>query len=101
MKRMVTGSRGGSRIFSECCCLSMSKTSPKQILAIMVLAACMTCVSLAQNPTPQPQQTPPADQKQDQNIPDAPSAVQPPKATPEAAPEHPELQPQEQAAPDP
>src|SRR5262249_36606664 len=40
----------------------------------------------AQNGGGQPQTPPPDDQKQDQNIPDAPSAVQPPKPEPEAAP---------------
>jgi VWFA-related protein len=78
----------------------MSKSFPKQILTIVILGACVTCVSLAQNSAPPSQQTPPADQKQDPNVPDAPSAVQPPKAPPEAAPA--QLEPQEQppATPD-
>src|SRR5205823_12604702 len=47
----------------------------------------LSSVLLAQNGGAQPQSAPPAsDQKQDQNIPDAPSAVQPPKPAPEAPP---------------
>ncbi|PYV64250.1 MAG: hypothetical protein DMG95_04885, partial [Acidobacteria bacterium] len=47
----------------------------------------LSSVLFAQNGGAQPQTAPPAsDQKQDQNIPDAPSAVQPPKPAPEAPP---------------
>src|SRR5215467_932957 len=77
----------------------MSKISLKNTLAIVLLAAGLPCVLLAQNSTPQPQETPPADQKQDQSIPDAPSAVQPPKTLPESAPEQPGPQDQAPAAP--
>src|SRR5215470_12386672 len=98
MKRMDTIDREGSRIFSECHWLSMSKNSVRKLAAAIVIAMCLSSVSFAQSGAPQPQQAPPADQKQDQNIPDAPSAVQPPKPAPEPeAPAAQEAAPQAQA----
>jgi len=62
--------------------------------AALFLAAAL----LAQTGGAQQQTSP--DQKQDQNIPDAPSAVQPPKPVPETAPPQ-EPAPQDQPAPTP
>ena len=74
----------------------MSRTSIRQIIAALVVATCVSLALFAQSGTTQTQQAPTPDQKQDQNIPDAPSAVQPPKSAPQ--PEVPAAQepPQEQ-----
>jgi VWFA-related protein len=64
----------------------------------LLLAAAL----VAQTGDTQQQTTPPPDQKQDQNIPDAPSAVQPPKSAPESPPaQEPTSQDQDQPPADP
>src|SRR5438067_7189567 len=103
MKKMGTGDQDKLRTSSVCRWWSMSKS-----LSRWVVVACTVCAALflaaallAQTGGTQ-QQTPPPppDQKQDQNIPDAPSAVQPPKPAPETAPPQ-EPAPQDQPAPTP
>ena len=72
----------------------MSNNLTRQIIAAFMVFAtmCAGTVLLAQTSGTQPQAPPPAadqkpvDEKQDQNIPDAPSAVQPPKSAPETPP---------------
>ena len=67
----------------------MSKNLIRRIIAASTVSSVLwlSSVLFAQNGGAQPQTAPPAsDQKQDQNIPDAPSAVQPPKPAPEAPP---------------
>src|SRR5215470_1159620 len=92
MRRMVTGDQDGFRIFSACHWLSMSRNLIKHALAEAVIGICLIATSGAQSGNAQPQQTPPPDQKQDQNVPDAPSAVQPPEPVPEPAAEEPASQ---------
>src|SRR5438874_13669495 len=86
MKKMGTRDRDESRISSVCRWLSMSKNlSRRVIVACTVGAALFLAATLLAETGGAQQQTSP-DQKQDQNIPDAPSAVQPPKPLPETAP---------------
>src|SRR5438552_9577806 len=99
MKRMGTGDRDESQTSSVCHWLSMLKNFIRPVIAVCIVSAvfCLARGLLAQTSDRQPQAAPPAaDQKQDQNIPDAPSAVQPPKPAPEAAPPQ-EAAPQDQA----
>ncbi|PYV57817.1 MAG: hypothetical protein DMG98_09605 [Acidobacteria bacterium] len=100
MKKMGTRDRDESRISSVCRWLSMSKNlSRRVIVACTVGAALFLAAALLAQTGGIQQQTSP-DQKQDQNIPDAPSAVQPPKPVPETAPpQEPALQ--DQPAPTP
>jgi VWFA-related protein len=81
----------------------MSKNLFRPVIAVCILSAvfCLGRGLLAQTRDTQPQAAPPAaDQKQDQNIPDAPSAVQPPKPVPEPVPPpEPASQDQTPAAP--
>jgi VWFA-related protein len=90
-------------ISSVCRWSSMSKNLPRHVIAFCAVGASLFLAAtlLAQNNgTQQQAPTPPADQKQDQNIPDAPSAVQPPKAAPETEPpQEPASQDQPAAAP--
>jgi VWFA-related protein len=67
----------------------MSKNLHRRVFALCAAGAILwlSPALLAQAGGTQPQTPPPAaDQKQDQNIPDAPSAVQPPPPAPESAP---------------
>src|SRR5206468_11898594 len=93
MKIMGTRDQDDSRTSLICRWLNMSNNLTRQIIAaFMVFAMCAGTVLLAQTSGTQPQAPPPAaeqkpvDEKQDQNIPDAPSAVQPPKSAPETPP---------------
>src|SRR5436309_3340328 len=99
MKIMDTENRDKLRTSSVCRCLSMSKNLIRRIVAASTVSSVLwlSSVLFAQNGGAQPQTASPAsdqkpaseqkeDQKQDQNIPDAPSAVQPPKPAPEAPP---------------
>ena len=77
----------------------MSKNWVSQIIAVCAVLAAL-CSGTALLGQTQPQASPPNDQKQDQNIPDAPSAVQPPKPAPEPEPpQEPTPQDQTPAAP--
>jgi VWFA-related protein len=79
----------------------MSKSLPKRLTAACALVL-LNVVLLAQSSGTQEQTPPPqTDQKPEQNIPDAPSAVQPPKQAPETAPpqEQPPQAPQDQTQP--
>src|SRR5580765_1049180 len=78
---------------------NMPKNSLMSLLAALVVIVGLSSFSSTQSGPAQ--QTPPADQKQDQNIPDAPSAVQPPKPAPEPEAAPPEAAPQDQAQPSP
>ena len=90
-----------------CRWLNMSNNLTRQIIAACVVfaAMCAGVALLAQTSGTQPQSSPPAadqkpvDQKQDQNIPDAPSAVQPPKSAPETPPAQEPTQEQAPSAP--
>src|SRR5205823_2066965 len=89
MKIMDVENRDKLRTSSVCRWLSMSKNLIRRIIAASTVSSVLwlSSVLFAQNGGAQPQTAPPAsDQKQDQNIPDAPSAVQPPKPAPEAPP---------------
>src|SRR5713101_7467499 len=98
MRKMGIEDRAEFQTSTGCRWWSMSKnlTSRSALVVCAGLAVLgLTCVLWAQsNPTPQ-SSTPSPNQKQDQNIPDAPSAAQPPKA-PAEAPLPPAANPQDQ-----
>ncbi len=75
-------------------------------LAVLGFACVLWAQSSSTQPSPAQQNAPPSDdQQQNQNIPDAPSTVQPPKAAPENPPPQeqvpPEAAPQQPQAPPP
>src|SRR6266496_1967585 len=107
MKIMGIRDRDDSRTSLICRWLNMSNNLTRQIIAACMVFAtmCASTALLAQTSGTQPQAPPPAadqkpvDQKQDQNIPDAPSAVQPPKSAPETPPAQEPTQEQAPSAP--
>src|SRR5438445_819285 len=94
MKRMRIGDQVESQISTAGRWWGMSKKLPSQRIAVLCAGLAVlgfACVLGAQSsstqPSPPQQNAPPSiDQQQDQNIPDAPSTVQPPKPAPENPP---------------
>src|SRR5229473_2568114 len=112
MKKMGIGNRAESQICMACRWWTMSKKLANRSVVALCLGLVVlgfACVLWAQSSSAQssPQQspTPSTDPQQDQNIPDAPSTVQPPKPAPENPPRQeqvpPEAAPEQPQAPPP
>src|SRR5437870_13598694 len=113
MRKMGIGNRAESQICMACRWWTMSKKLANRSVVVLcsVLGALgFACVLWAQSSSTQPSPTqqnasPSTDRPQDQNIPDAPSTVQPPKPAPENPPSQepvpPEAAPQQPQAPPP
>src|SRR5215467_15848 len=98
---MGTKGRGRSGIFLECRWWNMRKSSIRVLLAGIAALAILSLTVPLRTQSSQGQTSPPpaGNPNQDQNIPDAPSAVQPPKPAQEAPlPDNPATQPQQPPA---
>src|ERR1043166_5709543 len=105
MRKKVIKKQTATSIFLACHSLNMRKNLFKSVTIAVVavfLSLSLPVISALSSPSQGQNSQPGSDAQKDQNIPDAPSAVQPPKTLPEAPPANsPQAAPNDQQAPSP